>query len=323
MDTAIINLPTVVDQPQLPSTLRAALDAAVDLAANEKAAATRSAYASDWRVFERFAAQGIRALPASPAAVAAFLADQVSLGMKPSTLGRRIAAIKYRHKTAGEDSPTDDERVKAVLRGARRTIGVAPRKLAAATSEKAIGIATLVRPGLVGLRDRAILLLAFSLAARRSELVDLDVEDIEECPEGLRIRIKRSKTDQEGQGAVVAVCRGSIACPVKALRDYLDAAQITSGPVFRWIRRGNHITDQRLKAQTICKLVKDHAAKLGLDPNQYGAHSLRAGFATSAAARGANLFRIMDVTRHKNVETLKGYVRNADLFRDHAAAGML
>jgi integrase len=128
------------------------------------------------------------------------------------------------------------------LSGAKRSIGVAPRKLAAATSEKTIGMATLVRPGLPGLRDRAILLLAFSLAARRSELVSLDVEDLEECPEGLRVRIRRSKTDQEGRGAVVAVCRGSIACPVAAVLDYVKAAGITSGPVFRPIRRGDHIT---------------------------------------------------------------------------------
>jgi site-specific recombinase XerD len=324
MDTAIINLPAVIDQPHLPSTLRAALETAADLASNSRAASTRAAYASDWRIFERWCSeQGLTALPANPATVAAFLADQVARGMKPSTLGRRLAAIKYRHKTAGEDSPTDDERVKAVLNGARRTLGVAARKLAAATSEKTIGMATLVRPGLAGLRDRAILLLAFALAARRSELVALDVEDLEECPEGLRIRIRKSKTDQEGVGATVAVCRGSIACPVKALHEYLDAAGITSGPVFRWIRRGNHLTDQRLTAQTICRIVKDHAAKLGLNPKEFGAHSLRAGFATSSAARGANLFKIMSVTRHKSVDTLRGYVRDADLFKDHAGAGLL
>jgi site-specific recombinase XerD len=173
------------------------------------------------------------------------------------------------------------------------------------------------------LRDRAILLLAFSLAARRSELVALDVEDIEECPEGLRVRIRRSKTDQEGQGAVVAVCYGSIADPVAAVLDYIKAAGITSGALFRRIRRGNHITDQRLGAQTICKLVKDQAAKLGLDPKQYGAHSMRAGFLTSAAAKGANLFKMMDVSRHKSVDTLRGYVRSADAFRDHAGANLL
>jgi site-specific recombinase XerD len=321
MDTPIINLPVVIDGLHLPSTLRAALETAADLASNSRAASTRAAYASDWRIFDRWCAE--QALPANPATVAAFLADQVKAGMKPSTLGRRLAAIKYCHKTAGEESPTDAAAVKAVLQGARRTLGLAPRKLAAATSEKTIGMATLVRPGLAGLRDRAILLLAFSLAARRSELVALDVEDLGECPEGLRVRIRRSKTDQEGVGATVAVCRGSIACPVTALRDYLDAAGITSGPVFRWIRRGNHITDRRLSAQTICRIVKDHAAKLGLNPKEFGAHSLRAGFATSSAARGANLFRIMDVTRHKDVNTLKGYVRNADLFKDHAAAGLL
>ena len=324
MDTAIINLPAVIDQPQLPSTLRAALETAADLATNSRAASTRAAYAADFRIFSAWcAAQGLCPMPATPATVAAFLADQVEQGMKPSTLGRRLAALKHAHKTAGEDSPTDDERVKAVILGARRTLGVAPRKLAAATSEKTIGMATLVRPGLAGLRDRAILLLAFSLAARRSELVALDVEDIEECAEGLRVRIKRSKTDQEGQGAVVAVCRGSVADPVAAVFDYIKAAGTTSGALFRRIRRGNHITDHRLGAQTICKLVKDQAAKLGLDPKQYGAHSMRAGFLTSAAAKGANLFKMMDISRHKSVDTLRGYVRSADAFRDHADAGLL
>jgi site-specific recombinase XerD len=324
MDTAIINPPAVIDRPHLPSTLRAALETAADLARNSRAPSTRAAYASDWRIFSAWcAAHGLCSMPASPATVAAFLADQVKAGMKPSTLGRRLAALKHAHKAAGEDSPTDDERVKAVLNGARRTLGVAPRKLAAATSEKTIGMATLVRPGLAGLRDRAILLLAFSLAARRAELVALDVEDLEECPEGLRVRIRKSKTDQEGVGATVAVCRGSIADPVAAVLDYIKAAGITSGPVFRRIRRGNHITDQRLAGQTICRLVKDHAAKLGLDPKQYGAHSMRAGFLTSAAAKGANLFKMMDISRHKSVGTLKGYVRSADAFRDHAGAGLL
>jgi hypothetical protein len=153
-------------------------------------------------------------------------------------------------------------------------------------------------------------------------LVTLDVEDIEECPEGLRVRIRKSKTDQEGRGAVVAVCRGSIADPFVAVLDYIKAAGITSGPVFRRLRRGNHITDHRLGAP-ICKLVKDQAAKLGLDPKQYGAQSMRAGFLTSAAVKGANLFKMMDVSRHKSVDTLRGYVRSADAFRDHAGANLL
>jgi|GEM_PF-1532962 len=199
-------LPAVVTDTAIPVTLRAALETAADLASNEKALSTRKAYASDFRIFERWCAtQGLAALPADPAAVAGFIADEASRGLKASTLGRRIAAIKYRHKTAGEASPTDDERVKAVVRGARRILGVTARKLTAATAEKTIGMSTLTRGGLAGKRDRAILLLGFALAARRSELVALDVADIEECPEGLRVRIRKSKTDQEGAGTWVVM----------------------------------------------------------------------------------------------------------------------
>jgi hypothetical protein len=147
------------------------------------------------------------------------------------------------------------------------------------------------RPNELDRLDRAFVQRA-GLASRacvqhlRSELVALDVEDIEECPEDLRVRIRRSKTDQDGQGAVVAECRGSIACPVTAVLDYVKAAGITSGPVFRRIPRGNHITDHRLGAQTICKLVKDQAAKLGLDPKQYGDPQHARGFSDLRCGEG-------------------------------------
>jgi site-specific recombinase XerD len=325
MNAITPNLPAViVNESALPVALRDALQGAADLAANEKAPATRRAYASDFRIFERWcAAHSLCALPASPAAVAAFISDQAAGGAKASTLGRRIAAIKYRHKTAEEDSPTDDERVKAVVRGARRTLGVAPRKLAAATAEKTIGMSTLTRRGIIGKRDKAILLLGFAIAARRSELVALEVADIEECPEGLRIRIRKSKTDQEGAGATVAVCRGEIACPVAAVKEWLAVANITEGPIFLQVRKGGHVSDRRLSGEAVRRIVKCCAAALGLDPKQYGAHSLRAGFCTSAAAKGANLFKMLDISRHKSVDTLRGYIREADAFRDHAAAGLL
>jgi site-specific recombinase XerD len=308
----------------LPVTLQRALETAADLASNEKAPATRKAYASDWRIFSAWCSEkSLPSLPASPAAVAAFIAGEASKGVKASTLGRRIAAIKHRHKTAGETSPTDDERVKAVVRGARRTLGTAPRKLAAATSEKCIGMSALARPDLAGKRDRAILLLGFALAARRSELVSLDVSDIQECPEGLRATIRKSKTDQESVGATIAVCRGSIACPVAAVKEWLAAAGVTEGPVFRSMRKGGHVTDKQLSAQSVNAIVKKHAGKLGLNAADFGAHSLRAGFLTSAAAHGASIFKMMDVSRHKSVDTLRGYVRDANAFRDHAGAGLL
>jgi len=312
MNEIIRNLPAIIEQPvALPDTLREALDTAADLAANEKALSTRAAYASDFRIFSTWCAgHGLCALPASPAAVAGFIAAQAADGMKVSTLGRRMAAIKYEHKRMGETSPTDDERCKAVVRGARRTLGVAPRKLAAATAEKVIGMQTLARRGLGGKRDRAILLLGFALAARRSELVALNVDDITECPEGLRVRIRKSKTDQEGAGCVIAVCRGQIACPVAAVKEWLAAANITEGPVFRSVRKGGHVTDRRLRAQAIRVIVKQCVAKLGLDPKQYGAHSLRAGAVTTAASRGASVFKIRDLSRHASLDVLAGYVRD-------------
>ncbi len=151
----------------------------------------------------------------------------------------------------------------------------------------------------------------------------LNVEDLEEAEDGLRVTIRRSKTDQEGQGATIAIVRGSLYCPVKALRAWLDAAGITEGPVFRPVRKGGKVRDQRLSGKAVCELVKAYAGELGLDAATFGAHSLRAGFLTSAAARGASVFKMRDVSRHKSMDVLQAYVRDADLFRDHAGAGLL
>jgi site-specific recombinase XerD len=308
----------------LPVTLRAALESAADLARAEKAPGTKRAYNNDFAIFRAWCAeQGLCALPADAAAVAAFVAAEAGRGIKTSTLGRRVAGIRYTHRLAGLPSPTDDERVKAVVRGARRTFGVAPHKKAAATADKIIAMTVGGHGGIAGTRDRAVLLLGFALAARRSELVALDVADIQECPEGLRITIRKSKTDQEGVGAVIAVCKGSIACPVRALREWMTVADITEGPLFRPVRRGGRVLAQRLSAQTVALIVKAHAGRLGLDADAFSAHSLRSGFLTSAATRGASIFKMMDVSRHKSVDTLRGYVRDADAFRDHAGAGLL
>jgi integrase len=122
---------------------------------------------------------------------------------------------------------------------------------------------------------------------------------------------------------VVAVCRGAIACPVAAVKDWLAASNITEGPVFRPVGKGGRLRHYRLSPQCVAVIVKAYAARLGLDPGAFSGHSLRSGFLTSAAARGASLFKMMDVSRHKSVDTLRGYVREADAFRDHAGAGLL
>jgi site-specific recombinase XerD len=281
--------------------------------------------------FSRFwcAARGISALPATTAALCGFLADEAAVGRRASTLGRRLAAIRYFHRAVGHDTPTGDEKVKAVLSGIRRTIGAAPVRKRAATSDMVIAMSA-TGTSLRALRDRAIILLGFAGAFRRSELVALDVDDLEEAPEGLLVTIRRSKTDQEGVGRKVAIPRGEVACPVAALRAWLEAAGITEGAIFRRVfnKRAQRVTDRRLAARNVATIVKAAAAKLGLETARletaaFAGHSLRAGFVTSAVKRGANLIKITDVTGHRSLEMLKTYSRDAEAFVGHAGAGLL
>jgi len=158
-----------------------------------------------------------------------------------------------------------------------------------------------------GLRDRALLLLAFAGAFRRSELVALNLEDLEFCEHGLRVTIQKSKTDQEGDGATIAIARGSFACPVNAVRDWVETARLTHGPIFRPVSKKGRILNRRLSDRAVTELVKAYARRAGLKAGDFSAHSLRAGFLISAARRGASLFRMMDVSRHKSVDTLRGY----------------
>ena len=168
----------------------------------------------------------VLALPARPEAVAAFLAAEASRGVKPSTIGRRLAAIRYAHKLAGHEPPTNSEAVKATLRGIRRTAGSAPARKTPATADKIVAMVDKAGTDIKGLRDRALLLLGFAGAFRRSELVALDVADLQFCDGGLRVTIRKSKTDQEGQGATIAIVSGSTACPVNAVRIWIETAGI-------------------------------------------------------------------------------------------------
>ena len=177
--------------------------------------------------------------------------------------------------------------------------------------------------GTKGLRDRALALLGFAGAFRRSELVALDVSDLQETEAGLIVTVRRSKTDQEGQGRMVAIVRGSIACPIQAVRNWLDAAKIENGPLFRPVAKGGKIMDGRLSDKQVSRTIKAFATRLGLDDAAFGGHSLRSGFLTSAAARGASIFKMADQSGHKSMDTLRGYVRNAEIFQDHAGTGLL
>jgi len=320
MSTALTN---VSDGSRLPAALGADLAAAVDLAKAEKALSTRIAYATDFRLFKEWCRPRlVSPLPAARETVAAYLAAHAGTS-KASTLGRRVAAIRYAHKLAGLQSPTDSEGVKATMRGIRRTFGGARNKKAPAVAAKMHSMVATAPDSLAGLRDRAVLLLGFAGAFRRSELVALDVADIEETETGLLVAIRGSKTDQEREGVTIAIARGDIACPVKALRAWLGAAGIESGPLFRPIDKAGTVRASRLTCRSVANIIKAYAARAGFDASTFSGHSLRSGFLTSAAGKGASIFKMMDVSRHKSVDTLRGYVRDAELFKDHAGAGLL
>jgi integrase len=234
---------TLIDSA-LPGALTVAeIDATMGYAAAEKAAATRKAYDSDWANFTAWcAARGATPLPAHVGIVAAYLSWLAESGRKASTIGRRAAAIGHRHKLAGHEPPTSQEGVRAMLRGIRRTIGAARAGKAPATADILTAMLRLCPPTLAGSRDRALLALGFAGAFRRSELVALEVADPTEAPDGLRVRIRRSKTDQEGEGSEIAIPRGYRLRPVEAVQAWLAAA----GPLFRPVLKGGRIQPEPL-----------------------------------------------------------------------------
>jgi integrase len=213
--------------------------------------------------------------------------------------------------------------VRATLRGIRRTIGSALNRKAPLTADQLRTMVAAAPDNLVGLRDRALLLVGFGAALRRSELVDLDVADLKQSKAGLRLRIRGSKTDQERQGTTVAIAPGSAICPIAALNEWLAAAGIRHGPVFRPVFKGDRVADARLSDRAVAEIVKIYAKRIGLDPASFSGHSLRSGFLTAAAQHRASIFKMMDVSRHRSLDTLIGYVRDAEFFRDHAGTGLL
>jgi len=287
-----------------------------------RAPATLRAYAADWRAFSTWcAAHGVDALPATPHTVALFLAG---LPGCPSTLRRKLAAIAVMHRTAGHDSPTDHGVVRATFAGIRRERGVAPRpKTALLVDELRTAVATCgERP--IDLRDRALVLIGFAGALRRSELVGLDARDVLFEVEGLVLRLRHSKTNQEGELEEVAVLYGSdpATCPVRALQAWLATATIVEGPLFRAVDRAGGIGTGRLTARIVGERVKKMSARSGLDPQAYAAHSLRSGFATSAARANKSESAIMRQGRWKSIPVARRYIRAGSRWHDHAGAGI-
>ncbi len=317
MSTALVpHAPApLADLEETTAQARAYIDGA-------QAPATRRAYRADWRDFLAWCdARGLVALPAEPATVALYVSD-LAPRRKYATIQRRISAISQAHQAAQFESPTHNLIVRKALAGIRRTHGSAQEgKRAAITDDLRRMVATL-EDDMAGLRDRALLLVGFAGAFRRSELVSLDVADVAFERGGLVVTLRRSKTDQAGAGTRKGVPYGGNpdTCPVRAVQDWLAAAGIAAGPIFRPVDRHGNVSTRRLSDRAVAEVVKRCAAAAGLDPAAYSGHSLRAGLATAAAQAGVSERAIMAQTGHTSVTMVRRYIRDGNLFRENAAA---
>lgn len=303
------------------------LNAARDYVKAAKAPNTRRAYHTQWTLFARWCERrGRAALPTESATLALYLADRARRGRKVATLSLALSAIRAAHRDANFPDPADTVEVRTVWEGIRRTHGTAQRRAAPLSAGDIAKISAKLRSGTPRTaRDRAMILVGFAGAFRRSELVALDVADLTFKPaHGLVVRVKRSKTDQNAAGADVAIPFGSNSslCPVQALRAWLAAGSVTEGPVFRSIDRHGNLGG-RLDGRDVARIVKAAAERAGLDATLVSGHSLRAGLATSAALAGKSDRAIMAQGRWRSRAMMDRYVRSADQWRDNAAGGLL
>ena len=305
-----------------PLDAAAALARAGTLAGQSHAPATNAAYASDWAHFAMWCDQSdVAALPALPETVALYLAAHAEV-LRPATLSRRLVSISRIHQEAKYETPTRATVVRNVFSGICREMGTAQTQKAPLLTDDVRTIVALLPDSLLGKRDKALFLLGFSGAFRRSELVGLNVADVTPCADGLIVTIRKSKTDQIGQGQRIGVPHGATpaTCPVRAIRAWLSAAGIKTGAIFRPIDRHGNVAGGRLTGRGAAYVIKRAVAVAGLDPAQYAGHSLRAGLTTSAAQNGASERKIMEQTRHTSVKMVRRYIRNAEIFQDNAAA---
>ena len=305
---------------------------------SELADNTRAAYQKGWSKFMDYcAAEHISdPLSASPESVAGFfvhLATQPSphsgMMLSMGTVSLYKSAVNKKYMEAGKPSPTNHPVVRSTLKGLARLRGSSSRKVEALREFHIEAMLRATPNSLIGKRDAAIIAVGFAGALRRSEICDLNVQDIEflDYPENhedrMVITIRQSKTDQQGKGQKVPILDGGGIRPIHCLRLWLEGSGITTGPLFQTMKRGGNLRGKPLHHSDIPRIVKHYAKLVGLDPKDIAGHSLRAGFVTSAAVHHARLDKIMAVTRHTNPATVMGYIRDADAFSDHAGRNFL
>ena len=319
MEQAIVHSQGQVEGQQL-ADFSDLVDRAKDYLSRGEVANTKRAYDGDMKRFREWCeASGVQSLPAAPETVFLYLTHRAD-SCKVSTLVRMLASISVAHKGAGFPTPTSDGRIQELLASIKRVKGTAPIKKAAATVDRLKPMVAAQREDLKGKRNRAILLVGFAGAFRRSELVALDFADLEFRPgEGVLITLRRSKTDQEGKGETKEIDYGAqeSTCPVKALRIWLDAAGITSGPVFRSFDIHGCLQPRRLTAQSVALVVKAAAKEAKLDPSLFSGHSLRSGFCTTAGGKGMLSRTIRKQTGHKGDAMVERYIEEGSRFQEN------
>ena len=292
---------------------------------SSKAVNTVRAYKSDFEDFGLFCAKnGFKTLPTNPETVSLYLTYLSSKDVKISTIKRRLVSISVIHKMKGHYLDTKHPIIIQNFMGIKRRKGVNQKGKKPLLINDLKRIIDLINqqnePDIKKLRNKALLLIGFAGGFRRNELISLNLEDLEFVFEGLKINIKRSKTDQFGEGFTKGIpyFENYLYCPVKNLRKWLNVSKIKKGPVFVRFLKGSKISNIRLTDQSVALIIKEYLTKAGIDSKNYSGHSLRSGFATSAAEGGAEERSIMAMTGHKSTEMVRRYIKEANLFNNNA-----
>ena len=292
---------------------------------NSRANNTVRAYKSDFNDFELFCLQnGFKSLPSEPKIVSLYLTYLSTKGAKMSTLKRRLVSIGVIHKIKGHYLDTKHPAIIENILGIKRRKGSIQKSkkpiLIKYLKEIINVIDQLDKEEIKKFRDRSIILIGFSGGFRRNEIVSLDYDDLDFVPEGLKINIKRSKTDQFGVGFTKALpyFDSTQYCPVVSLKKWIEISKINSGPLFRRFVKGSKLSENRLTDQTVALLIKEYLNLAGIDNKKYSGHSLRSGFATTAAESGVEERSIMAMTGHKSTEMVRKYIKEVNLFKNNA-----
>ena len=309
---------------ELTTDLKSLQEATLNNLKSSKANNTLKAYKSDFRDFGAFCAKhGFKSLPSEPKIVSLYI-THLSKNSKISTLRRRIVSISMVHRLKGHYLDTKHPIIVENLMGIKRVKGSIQKGKKPLLINHLKSIINVIDDQkfdeIKKLRDKSIILIGFSGGFRRSELISIDHEDLEFVPEGLKITIKRSKTDQFGEGMIKGLpyFKNETYCPVNSLKKWIKISKIESGPIFRRFSKGSAITEKRLTDQTVVLLMKKYLNLAGIENKNFSGHSLRSGFATVTAESGADERSIMEMTGHKTTQMVRRYIREANIFKNNA-----